>query len=124
MRHPACSKLKEEEFDSGAQGNGNGAEAELHPHAQQQEQQQQQEGEQGQQAAAVGRREPTQVDLNDVEGATTEMWRYIVTGAGLMEGLEARQALQDWLDLLAAHHPVPRWAPGWMGWGWLEWDLC
>jgi hypothetical protein len=55
-----------------------------------------------------------QASLNDIEGATVMSWEYTLATPALLEGLESRQALQDWLDLLLAHHPVKRCA----------WRLC
>ncbi|GAB4818980.1 hypothetical protein N2152v2_006026 [Parachlorella kessleri] len=54
------------------------------------------------------RNEPPHADLKDIEGATVKSWQYILGTPSLLEGLESRQALLDWLELLAAYHPVPR----------------
>lgn len=65
--------------------------------------------------ACLPPRRAAQVDLVDVEGATVRSWDYTLASPLLLEGLESRQALQDWLELLAAHHPVQRyglWAGG------------
>ncbi|KAL4452309.1 hypothetical protein ABPG75_007971 [Micractinium tetrahymenae] len=48
------------------------------------------------------------VDLNDVEGATVTSWQYLAASPQLLKGPEARQALKDWVDLLADGHPVER----------------
>lgn len=51
----------------------------------------------------------SQVDLNDVESSTILAWRHIVDlGEAALKGLEKRQALKDWLALLAASHPIDR----------------
>lgn len=50
-------------------------------------------------------------DLHDIEGATITSWDYIVGSSVLLQGAEARAALEGWLGLLAQAHPVPRW--GW-----------
>lgn len=51
-------------------------------------------------------------DLNDVEGATITSWQYLAASPQLLKGPEARQALKDWVDLLADAHPVDRLAGG------------
>jgi hypothetical protein len=49
------------------------------------------------------------VDLNDVESSTILAWRHIVDlGEAALRGADKRQALRDWLDLLAASHPIDR----------------
>lgn len=42
-----------------------------------------------------------------MEGATVKSWEYLLASS-VLEGLEPRVALLDWLDLLAGYHPVPR----------------
>lgn len=54
------------------------------------------------------RRKLPTADLNDLEGATTTSWKYITSSPLLLKGPEARQALKDWVDLLADNHPLDR----------------
>ena len=49
-----------------------------------------------------------QVDLNDIESSTILSFRYIVEMGDRLSGLEKRQALKDWLDLLSRSHPLNR----------------
>ncbi len=49
-----------------------------------------------------------QADLNDIESSTILAFRYIADIGSGLEGLEKRQALKDWVDLLAASHPLDR----------------
>ena len=49
-----------------------------------------------------------QVDLNDVESSTILSFRYITEMGEGLSGLEKRQALKDWLELLASSHPLKR----------------
>ena len=49
-----------------------------------------------------------QVDLNDIESSTILSFRYIVEMGDGLNGLEKRQALKDWLDLLSRSHPLNR----------------
>ena len=49
-----------------------------------------------------------QVDLNDIESSTILSFRYIVEMGDGLSGLEKRQALKDWLDLLSRSHPLNR----------------
>ena len=50
-----------------------------------------------------------QVDLNDVESSTILAFRHITDmGEGALRGPAKRQALSDWLALLAAAHPLDR----------------
>lgn len=58
-----------------------------------------------------------QVDLVDVEGATITSWQYLAASPVLLKGPEARQALKDWVDLLAETHPVERFEGGGHGAG-------
>ena len=60
-------------------------------------------------------------DLVDVEGATVTSWKYITASPLLLKGADARQALKDWVDLLADNHPVARWALGLVLGGWVQW---
>lgn len=46
------------------------------------------------------------LDLTDVVSATIASFRSTVDNPALMKGVEARQALKDYLDLLATAHPV------------------
>lgn len=48
------------------------------------------------------------MDLNDIESSTILAFRYIADIGSGLEGLEKRQALKDWIDLLAASHPIDR----------------
>jgi len=48
------------------------------------------------------------VDLNDIESSTILSFRYIVEMGDGLRGLEKRQALKDWLDLLSRSHPLKR----------------
>lgn len=50
--------------------------------------------------------EPT-ADLNDIEGATIKMYRYLVSPA-LLHDDKKREALAAWLTLLARLHPIDR----------------
>ena len=58
--------------------------------------------------AAVGAVFGPRVDLHDVEGATITSWRFLASSPLLLKGAEARQALKDWVELLADNHPVER----------------
>ena len=49
-----------------------------------------------------------QVDLNDVESSTILSFRYITEMGEGLSGLDKRQALKDWLELLALSHPLKR----------------
>ena len=49
-----------------------------------------------------------QVDLNDIESSTILSFRYIAEMGDGLAGLEKRQALMDWLALLARSHPLKR----------------
>jgi thiol oxidase len=49
----------------------------------------------------------TGVDLNDIEGAVVKSWEYL-TAPSLLRGLDTRESLEDWIDLLADSHPVGR----------------
>ena len=49
-----------------------------------------------------------QVDLNDIESSTILSFRYIVEMGDGLSGLDKRQALKDWLDLLSRSHPLKR----------------
>lgn len=49
-----------------------------------------------------------QVDLNDIESSTILSFRYIAEMGDGLAGLEKRQALKDWLELLARSHPLKR----------------
>lgn len=60
-------------------------------------------------SGAVAPLAQARVDLNDVEGATITSWQYLAASPQLLKGPEARQALKDWVDLLADGHPVERW---------------
>jgi hypothetical protein len=62
-------------------------------------------------------------DLVDVEGATVTSWKYITASPLLLKGADARQALKDWVDLLADNHPVARWATLLVLGGWVQWVL-
>jgi len=46
------------------------------------------------------------LDLTDVVSATVASFRATVDNPALMKGVESRQALKDYLDLLATAHPV------------------
>lgn len=48
---------------------------------------------------------PATASLNDVEGATMESWRVVMDAPAVLTGADARQALADWLALLARTHP-------------------
>ncbi len=84
---PACSKFDLSQFDAAASTDS--ATVQTHSHG-------------------GLRNEPPHADLKDIEGATVKSWQYILGTPSLLEGLESRQALLDWLELLAAYHPVPR----------------
>ena len=58
--------------------------------------------------AAMRSRVRLQVDLNDIESSTILSFRYIVEMGDGLSGLEKRQALKDWLDLLSRSHPLNR----------------
>lgn len=47
------------------------------------------------------------MDLGDIESSTMLAFRYMAD-LGSLKGLEKRQALKDWIDLLAASHPIDR----------------
>ncbi|EIE18688.1 hypothetical protein COCSUDRAFT_49169 [Coccomyxa subellipsoidea C-169] len=47
-------------------------------------------------------------DVSDLESSTILAFRYIADIGSGLEGLEKRQALKDWIDLLAASHPIDR----------------
>jgi hypothetical protein len=46
------------------------------------------------------------LDLTDVVSASIASFRSTVDNPALMKGVESRQALKDYLDLLASAHPV------------------
>ena len=46
------------------------------------------------------------LDLTDVVSATIASFRSTVDNPALMRGIASRQALKDYLDLLASAHPV------------------
>lgn len=48
------------------------------------------------------------VDLIDIQGSTIMSWQYMASSHVLLQGLEARQALLDWVGLLAIAHPTPQ----------------
>jgi len=50
----------------------------------------------------------TEVDLSDVQGSTIMSWQYLSSSHVLLQGLEARQALLDWVGLLSIAHPTPQ----------------
>lgn len=52
--------------------------------------------------------DPSQVDLRDVESSTVLSMRYIQDSGPLLRGVDKRQALHDWLSLLANAHPSDR----------------
>lgn len=47
------------------------------------------------------------IDLNDIEGAVVKSWEYL-TSPSLLRGIDAREALKVWIDLLADSLPVER----------------
>lgn len=51
-----------------------------------------------------------QADMHDVQLATVGTFRHIFETDELLQGLERRQALKDWVDLLAASHPLDRYS--------------
>ena len=51
-----------------------------------------------------------QADMHDVQLATVATFRHILEADELLQGLERRQALKDWVDLLAVSHPLDRYA--------------
>lgn len=59
-------------------------------------------------AAEEGPAGRARADLNDIEGATITSWQYLGASPLLLRGPEARQALKDWVELLADAHPVER----------------
>ena len=44
--------------------------------------------------------------MRDVRTATIAAFRHIVETDEALRGIERRQALKDWVDLLAASHPL------------------
>ncbi len=48
--------------------------------------------------------------MHDVQLATVGTFRHIFETDELLQGLERRQALKDWVDLLAASHPLDRYS--------------
>ena len=46
-------------------------------------------------------------DLNDIEGAMLKSWEYL-TAPAMLKGLETREALDNWLNLLIEAHPIER----------------
>lgn len=58
--------------------------------------------------AELGPAGRARADLNDIEGATVTSWQYLGASPLLLRGAEARQALKDWVELLADTHPVER----------------
>ncbi len=50
--------------------------------------------------------------MHDVQLATVGTFRHIFETDELLQGLERRQALKDWVDLLAASHPLDRYSIG------------
>ena len=56
-----------------------------------------------------------QVDLNDIESSTILSFRYIAEMGDGLAGLEKRQALKDWLELLARSHPLKRYGAPTLG---------
>ncbi|PRW57447.1 Sulfhydryl oxidase 1 [Chlorella sorokiniana] len=59
-------------------------------------------------AAELAPASRARADLNDIEGATITSWQYLGASPLLLRGPEARQALKDWVELLADAHPVER----------------
>lgn len=59
-----------------------------------------------------------QADMHDVQLATVGTFRHIFETDELLQGLERRQALKDWVDLLAASHPLDRYSR------WVSKALC
>ncbi|CAL8464340.1 g3875 [Coccomyxa elongata] len=51
---------------------------------------------------------PQHADSSDIESSTILAFRYIADIGSGLDGLEKRQALKDWIDLLAASHPLDR----------------
>ena len=47
-----------------------------------------------------------QADMRDVRTATVAAFRHIFETDDVLHGIERRQALKDWVDLLAASHPL------------------
>ena len=50
----------------------------------------------------------TQVALHDVEEATVQAFDQILNNPLMLDGLDSRQALLDFVDLLALAHPSDR----------------
>lgn len=53
-------------------------------------------------------RSPRLVDISDIEGSTIKSWEYITDSKLLLQGLESRQALYDWINLVSLAHPSTR----------------
>ncbi|KAK9839872.1 hypothetical protein WJX81_007676 [Elliptochloris bilobata] len=53
-----------------------------------------------------GHGSPAQADMADVRTATVAAFRHIFDTDEVLRGLMRRQALKDWVDLLAASHPL------------------
>jgi hypothetical protein len=49
-----------------------------------------------------------QVDLNDVLKSTLLAYQYALETPTLLKGLESRQALLDFVDLVSQSHPLPQ----------------
>ena len=47
-----------------------------------------------------------QADMGDVRTATVAAFRHVFETDEALRGIERRQALKDWVDLLAASHPL------------------
>ena len=50
-----------------------------------------------------------QVELRDIEIATTLAFKYTLDSEELLKGAESRQAFTDFVDVVALAHPVDRW---------------
>lgn len=49
-----------------------------------------------------------QAGFKDIESASRLAWKYMMDSGDLLRGLEARQAFLDFMELMAASHPISK----------------
>lgn len=64
--------------------------------------------ESGSQECVLTHCRPAQADPQDLEKATELAFKYALESSELLKGEESRQAFKDFLDLVAAAHPINR----------------
>ena len=52
-----------------------------------------------------------QASAIDIDSATRLAWKYMMDSGDLLKGPAARQAFLDFLELMSASHPIPKYLP-------------